>query len=98
MPRSSMKTPAALASLLLLLLAFSLVSREPQADARLKNSYRRAEKSGWTFVHLEGSPPDVGFQHGDLLESHVPGRALPMHEPPAPPFRAAGGILDPEST
>jgi hypothetical protein len=45
-PRSSMKTPALLASLLLLLLAFSLVSREPQADPRLKNSYRRAEKSG----------------------------------------------------
>ena len=38
MPRSSMKTPAVLASLLLLLLAFSLVSREPQVDARLKNS------------------------------------------------------------
>jgi hypothetical protein len=71
MPRSSMKTPALLASLLLLLLAFSLVSREPQADPRLKNSYRRAEKSGWTFVHLEGSPADMGFQHGYLLAPEI---------------------------
>ena len=71
MPRSSMKTPAVLASLLLLLLAFSLVSREPQVDARLKNSYRRAEKSGWTFVHLEGSPADMGFQHGYLLAPEI---------------------------
>jgi hypothetical protein len=67
MPRASMKTPAILATLLLLALAVTLVSREPQTDPRLKNSFRRPEKSGWTFVHLEGSPADVGFQHGYLL-------------------------------
>src|SRR5579871_1648152 len=67
MPRVPSKTPAVLASLLLLLLAVSLVSREPQTDPRLKNSYRRAAKSGWTFVHLEGTPAEVGFQHGYLL-------------------------------
>jgi len=67
MPRVSTKTPAVFAVLLLLLLAVSLVSREPQADPRLKNAYRRAEKSGWTFVHLEGTPAEVGFQHGYLL-------------------------------
>ena len=67
MPRASMKTPAILATLLLLALAVTLVSREPQVDPRLKNAFRRPEKSGWTFVHLEGSPADVGFQHGYLL-------------------------------
>jgi phospholipase B-like protein len=71
MPRSSMKAPALLALLLLLGLAVSLVSREPQADPRLKNAYRRPEKSGWTFVHLEGSPADVGFQHGYLLAPEI---------------------------
>ena len=71
MPRSSMKTPAVFASLLLMALAVSLVSREPQADPRLKNSYRRPEKSGWTFVHLEGSPAEVGFQHGYLLAPEI---------------------------
>ena len=71
MPRSSMKAPAVFAFLLLFLLAVSLVSREPQADPRLKNSFRRPEKSGWTFVHLEGAPADVGFQHGYLLAPEI---------------------------
>jgi hypothetical protein len=64
-----MKTVFAL--LLLLCAAFSLASRERQADPRLKNSYRRPEKSGWTFVHLEGTPAEVGFQHGYLLAREI---------------------------
>jgi hypothetical protein len=71
MPHISTKTPAVLALLLLLLLAASLISREPQADPRLKNSYRRPERSGWTFVHLEGTPSEVGFQHGYLLAREI---------------------------
>lgn len=71
MPRSSMKAPAVFALLLLFLLAATLVSREPQTDPRLKNSYRRPDKSGWTFVHLEGAPADVGFQHGYLLAPEI---------------------------
>ena len=71
MPRTSMKTPAVFAFLLLLALAVSLISREPQADPRLKNAVRRAEKNGWTFVHLEGTPAEVGFQHGYLLAPEI---------------------------
>jgi len=57
--------------LLLMGLAFSLVSREPQPDPRLKHSFRRAEQNGWTFVHLEGTPSEIGFQHGYLLAPEV---------------------------
>jgi hypothetical protein len=71
MPRASMKTPSMLATLLLLALAVSLVSREPQADPRLKNGLRRPEKSGWTYVHLEGTPGEIGFQHGYLLAPEI---------------------------
>jgi hypothetical protein len=71
MPRVSIKTPAVFALLLLLCAALSLVSREAQPDPRLKNSYRRPEKSGWTFVHLEGTPAEVGFQHGYLLAPEI---------------------------
>ncbi len=39
--------------------------------ARLKNSYRRPEKSGWTFVHVEGTPAEIGFQHGYLLAPEI---------------------------
>lgn len=67
MPQVSTKTSAVVALLLFLLLAVSLISREPQADPRLKNSYRRPEKGGWIFVHLEGTPAEIGFQHGYLL-------------------------------
>src|SRR5689334_18997472 len=56
---------------LLLALALALPSREPQADPRLKNAFRRAEQNGWIFVHLEGPPAAVGYQHGYLLASEI---------------------------
>ena len=53
-------TLAALALLTLGPLAHS------QQDPRLARAYRFPQ-SGWTYVHLEGSPADIGFQHGALL-------------------------------
>ena len=39
----------------------------PQAaDPRLDGSYR-FERNGWLYVHLEGAPGRLGFQHGYLL-------------------------------
>jgi len=31
----------------------------------------RFERDGWIFVHLEGSPKQVGFQHGSLLAVEI---------------------------
>ena len=31
----------------------------------------RFEKSGWTYVHLEGTPEQIGFQHGALLSAEI---------------------------
>src|SRR5579864_3645433 len=43
----------------------------PQAsDARLAKAYR-FEQGGWTYVHLEGPPATIGFQHGYLLASEI---------------------------
>ncbi len=39
-------------------------------DARLQKAYR-FQQGGWTYVHLEGSPADIGFQHGYLLASEI---------------------------
>jgi hypothetical protein len=39
-------------------------------DVRLQKAYR-FQKGGWTYVHLEGSPSDIGFQHGYLLASEI---------------------------
>jgi hypothetical protein len=39
-------------------------------DARLAKSYR-FERDGWIYVHLEGSPHDIGYQHGYLLAPEI---------------------------
>jgi hypothetical protein len=39
-------------------------------DPRLKNSYK-LERGGWVYVHLEGDPETVGFQHGYLLAAEI---------------------------
>src|SRR5579863_5302212 len=53
--------------------AFLLVSvalaANPQ-DARLQKAYR-FQQGGWTYVHLEGSPSDIGYQHGYLLAPEI---------------------------
>ena len=41
-----------------------------QTDHRLDKAYR-FEQNGWTYVHLEGSPADIGFQHGYLLATEI---------------------------
>ena len=46
-------------------------ARESQGDARLKKAFRRAEQNGWIFVHLEGTPAEIGFQHGYLLAPEI---------------------------
>ena len=40
-------------------------------DSRLKHSFRRPKQNGWTFVHLEGTPAEVGFQHGYWLAAEI---------------------------
>jgi hypothetical protein len=41
------------------------------ADPRLKNAYRLPPQNGWTFVHLEGTPAEIGYQHGWLLSKEI---------------------------
>src|ERR1700685_3978471 len=39
-------------------------------DPRLQHAYR-FQQGGWTYVHLEGSPGQIGFQHGYLLAREI---------------------------
>jgi hypothetical protein len=39
-------------------------------DPRLKSAYTM-ERDGWTYVHLEGTPTQIGFQHGSLLARRI---------------------------
>src|ERR1700730_5134714 len=65
------RTSVVLAVLLLLGAAFTLCSRDPEVDPRLKKAVRAAERNGWIPVHLEGTPSEIGFQHGYLLAPEI---------------------------
>ena len=43
---------------------------DASADSRLRGAYKFNE-GGWTYVHLEGTPEQVGFQHGYLLAREI---------------------------
>lgn len=40
-------------------------------DPRLKKAYRLPPENRWTYVHLEGTPSEIGFQHGWLLSAEI---------------------------
>jgi hypothetical protein len=52
------------------ILAFAKQDGGKPNDERLKPAYR-FERGGWVYVHLEGSPADIGFQHGYLLTPEI---------------------------
>jgi hypothetical protein len=41
-----------------------------QVDTRLAKSSRE-DKNGWIYIHLEGSPGTIGYQHGYLLANEI---------------------------
>lgn len=59
------KLPALLAALSLALTAMC-----QQQNPKLSNA-SRVDRNGWIYVHLEGSPADIGYQHGYLLSNEI---------------------------
>jgi hypothetical protein len=47
----------------------SLRAATPQTE--LNGAFRRSAKNGWTFVHLQGTPHEIGFQNGYLLAPEI---------------------------
>ena len=41
-----------------------------EKDPRLANAYR-FQRGEWTYVHLQGSPEQIGYQHGYLLADEI---------------------------
>ena len=62
-----MLPPSTTVALALLLTAPALAFA---SDPRLEGA-RRVERDGWVYVHLEGPPERLGFQHGYLLADEV---------------------------
>jgi hypothetical protein len=43
----------------------------PANDSRMKGAYRKPDENGWTMVHLEGTPAEIGFQNGFLMANEI---------------------------
>ncbi|MEP7141540.1 MAG: C45 family peptidase [Ferruginibacter sp.] len=53
-----------------LLLSFFISCQTQKKEDRLGKASRE-NKNGWIYVHLEGSPSDIGYQHGFLLANDI---------------------------
>jgi hypothetical protein len=59
------------AILLITLAVIATPARIPHSDQRLRNAFRRTPQDGWTYVHLEGTAAEIGYQHGSLLSKEI---------------------------
>ena len=70
----SLQLPRKLSLSILALAALTALSAAPFAsaadDSRLKDAYKFNE-GGWTYVHLQGTPQQIGFQHGYILAREI---------------------------
>ena len=58
----------ALASVTIVSPIFSASSpRAASTPSELQGAFRLPEKDGWTYVHLQGTPHEIGFQNGYVL-------------------------------
>ena len=66
-------TLSVLALFALFIAISSAAAAEPASKAAKSGAEPgyRFERGGWTYVHLEGSPAQIGFQHGRLLSAEI---------------------------
>ena len=50
---------------------YAAAAHANQSDPRLIKAFRKPDLNGWIFVHLEGTPAEIGFQHGYLLAPEI---------------------------
>jgi hypothetical protein len=79
-------------------ISMGFAGKAPGTDPRLKGAYRVPPRNGRTFVHREGTPGEIGFQHGfpmareskdgfDVMNLEA---EQDMKKPPAPTRKTAG--------
>src|SRR5436190_22085266 len=54
----------------IVIVLFHSCSTSAEKKDRLANA-SRSDKNGWIYLHLEGSPSDIGYQHGYLLANDI---------------------------
>src|SRR5690348_8697369 len=68
MPRFSIRL---LLPLLAAALGYAGYASSAVTDSRLEGAFRNPAKGSWIFVHLQGAPATIGFQHGYLLAPEI---------------------------
>ncbi|MBM3765201.1 MAG: peptidase C45 [Acidobacteria bacterium] len=57
---------------LLLIVSLALCAASPRPrDPRIGKGSRQPMNNGWIAVHLEGTPSEIGYQHGALLHHEI---------------------------
>jgi hypothetical protein len=51
--------------------AFNTAGAQRGSDNPILAKAYRFERGGWIYVHLEGAPHDIGYQHGFLLATEI---------------------------
>jgi hypothetical protein len=46
-------------------------AQDSSNDPRLAGAFRRPANNGWIYVHVTGTPSQIGFQHGYLLAPEI---------------------------
>ncbi len=52
-------------------LALPLAAAPENPDAVLRKAFRKPPVQGWIQIHLEGTPAEIGYQHGNLLAKEI---------------------------
>src|SRR5438270_4592243 len=47
------------------------LAKAGSASDELQGAFRLPAKNGWTYVHLQGTPHQIGFQNGYLLAPEI---------------------------
>jgi hypothetical protein len=58
-------------ALLFAISLYAAAARVNQSDPRLTKAFRKPDLNGWIFVYLEGTPAEIGYQHGYLLATEI---------------------------
>ena len=56
---------------LFLLILISILSCKNQPTENRLGNASKENKNGWVYVHLEGTPSNIGYQHGYLLANEI---------------------------
>ena len=66
-----MRKPIIAALFIFILSYCSAPVQHPEEKKDRMSKASREDNNGWIYVHLEGSPADIGFQHGQLLADQI---------------------------